>query len=127
MPYFCFGLCGQLAVQPHRGLIGSALLQQISQNQTDLQALPRLQALVPGRELCCYLTLTSLLMLQEHQQLQTLEIIRMQPQQMFEAAPGGLGLAIATLQIGFEQGELARRGAAKQPRLQHHFGLLQAL
>ena len=110
-------------MQLHRGLIGSALSQQISQKQTDLQTLARFQPLEPGRELCCHLMLTSLLLVQEHQQLQNLQIIRMQPQQMLEAAPGGLGLAIATLQIGFEQGEFARRRAARQPRLQHHFGL----
>ena len=78
--------------------------QQISQKQTDLQTLTRFQALEPGREFCCHLTLTSLLLVQEHQQLQNLQNIRMQPQQMLEAASGGLGLAIATLQIGFEYG-----------------------
>ena len=70
--------------------------------------------------------MASLLLFQKHKQLQNLRIIRMQPKQILEAPPGCLGLAIATLQVRFEQGEFARRGAVRQSGLQHHFGLLQA-
>ena len=41
--------------------------------------------------------MASLLLVQKHKQLQNLRIIRMQPKQILEAAPGCLGLTIATL------------------------------
>ena len=70
--------------------------------------------------------MTSLLLIQQHQQLQNLRIIRMHAHQLLEALPGCFRLAIAALELRFEQDEFARGGTAREPGLQHHFSLLQS-
>ena len=122
-PWVGWFFFSQLAIERLRSLRGSALAEKISQQQTDLHALACLQALEPGGQRSGGLALASLLLIQQHQQLQNLRVIWMQAHQLLEAAPGCFGLAIAALQLRFEQMEFARGEVTRQPRLQHHFGL----